>query len=71
MIPGHWLQWIKPDTPFTMQIDETGQVINGKVKVLGSIVDSTSQTLTVRGEIAQYSVLMPGVSGTVFLQVNR
>lgn len=54
-----------------MQIDETGQVINGKVKVLGSIVDSTSQTLTVRGEIAQYSVLMPGVSGTVFLQANR
>ncbi len=63
--PGDWLQWLKPQAPFTIRIDETGQLIDGKVLVLGSVVDSTSQTVTVRGEIENYSQLLPGMSGTV------
>jgi membrane fusion protein, multidrug efflux system len=68
VISGDWLQWIKPNTPFTMHIDETNSSVEGKVLVLGSVVDSTSQTVTVRGSIEQSPNLLPGMSGTAVFE---
>jgi len=62
--PALWLQWLKPGDPLTMLIDETGKTVPGTVSVIGSVVDPTSQTISVRVDIEKNKQLLPGMSGT-------
>lgn len=66
IVPSHWLNWLKVDTPFTFTIDETKTSVKGKVQYLSPQVDAVSQTIHVFGRlqnIPTHSTLYPGMSG--------
>lgn len=64
IIPSKWLIWIKPGTPFTFAIEETGASIKGQVFRLGAAVDPVSKTMRVTGAITVQGTVLPGMSGT-------
>lgn len=67
IVPAAWLSWLKTGTPFTFTAAATGQRTEGKITRLGGAVDSGSQTLEVRGELAPDpgNPLRPGMAGGV------
>ena len=64
VIPATWLQWLKAGQRYTMKIDETGEVIEGKVDVVGAVVDPMSQTIGLRSMVEKVGPVLPGMSGT-------
>ncbi len=65
IVPSKWLTWLKPGAGFAFAIDETGNVIRGRVKRFGASVDPVSKTVRVTGTVAQRSgLVLPGMSGT-------
>lgn len=64
IIPSTWLTWVKPGTPFTFAVDETGGRIDGRVARLGASVDPVSKTMRVTGSIVVQGTVLPGMSGT-------
>lgn len=62
--PSKWLAWLKPGTPFTVQVDELGRSSSARVARLGAQVDPVSQSITVVGVIdGPGANLRPGMSG--------
>ena len=64
IIPSTWLTWVKPGTPFTFAIDETGGSVTGRIARLGAAVDPVSKTMRVTGAIVVQGTVLPGMSGT-------
>lgn len=65
IVPSRWLTWLKPGTPFTFKVDETGAELGAKVTRLGAAVDPVSKTLRVVGSIETTSgIVLPGMSGS-------
>ncbi len=65
IVPSRWLVWLKPNTPFVIHLDETGNVLRARVTRMGAIVDAVSQTVKVTGELLSPSnKVLPGMSGT-------
>ncbi len=64
VIPATWLQWLKVGHPYRMTIDETGEVVEGGVDVIGAVVDPVSQTISLRSSVQASASLLPGMSGT-------
>ncbi|MGH6617629.1 efflux RND transporter periplasmic adaptor subunit [Sphingomonas sp.] len=65
IVPSRWLTWLKPGTPFTFKVDETGSELTARVTRLGAAVDPVSKTLRVVGSIQTTSgVVLPGMSGS-------
>ncbi len=65
IVPSKWLTWLKPGASFAFQIDETGNVIRGKVKRFGASVDPVSKTIRVTGIVTQRNgLVLAGMSGT-------
>jgi membrane fusion protein, multidrug efflux system len=66
IIPSNWLMWMKSGVPFAFTIEETGQVVQGKVSRLGASVDPVSKTIRVTGSIAPEAgmTILPGMSGS-------
>ena len=65
IVPSKWLTWLKPGTPFTFRIDETGGSVSGSIARLGAAVDPVSKTMRVTGKITPGSgQVVPGMSGT-------
>ncbi|MGJ3626826.1 efflux RND transporter periplasmic adaptor subunit [Sphingomonas sp. MMS24-JH45] len=64
IVPSAWLTWVKPGTPFTFAIDETGGSVTGRIARLGAAVDPASKTMRVTGSIVVQGVVLPGMSGT-------
>lgn len=65
LVPSHWLTRLQPGTPFTFRVDETGAVLEAKVRRLGAAVDPVSKTLRVIGGLnRQGQTVLPGMSGT-------
>jgi len=65
IVPSRWLTWLKPGTPFTFKVDETGSELGAKVTRLGAAVDPVSKTLRVVGSIERTSgIVLPGMSGS-------
>lgn len=64
IIPSTWLTWVRPGTPFTFAIDETGGTIQGRIARLGASVDPVSKTMRVTGSIVVQGTVLPGMSGT-------
>lgn len=66
--PSSWLRWLKPTTPFSFTIDETGQEVSGTVARLGAVIDPISQTVRIVGQLdleaARAGSVIPGMSGT-------
>lgn len=73
IVPSLWLSWIKPGTPFTFGIDETGRQYQASVERIGAEVDAVSRTVTVIGKFIEGSDnlddVLPGMSGTAAFQV--
>jgi membrane fusion protein, multidrug efflux system len=65
IVPSKWLTWLKPGAGFAFTIDETGNVIRGRVKRFGASVDPVSKTIRVTGSVTSRSgLVLPGMSGT-------
>lgn len=64
VVPGQWIRTIRPGQTFEVRIDETGTRHSAVVVALGSQVDAVSQTINLRGRIANDPKLLPGMTGT-------
>ncbi|MBF0133437.1 MAG: efflux RND transporter periplasmic adaptor subunit [Magnetococcales bacterium] len=64
IVPSRWLRWLRMQTPFTMNLDETGKTYQGHVVSIGSRIDPASQSVAVTGEIhGDHPELLAGMSG--------
>lgn len=69
IVPSSWLVWLKPGQRFDLRIDETGEVLDGEVALVGARVDPVSQSLKVTGKLladkqGNAPNLVAGMSGT-------
>jgi membrane fusion protein, multidrug efflux system len=65
IVPSKWLTWLQPGAAFSFKIDETGNVIRGRVKRFGASVDPVSKTIRVTGVVTERSgLVLAGMSGT-------
>lgn len=71
IVPSKWLTWLKPGSPFTFAIDETGGTVQGKIARLGAAVDPVSKTMRVSGTIVVSGTVVPGMSGTATFPDQR
>lgn len=63
--PGRWAGWLRPGTPFEVQIDETGRRYAAVVTALNGRVDAVSQTIELEGALrGSAGDLLPGMSGS-------
>lgn len=66
VLPSSALAWIKEGQPFTVRLDETGEVVNAVVDRLVQEVDPVSQTLRIFGRLqGDNKSLLPGMSGNL------
>jgi membrane fusion protein (multidrug efflux system) len=63
-VPSLWLAWLKPGTPFAVQIEETGKSYDGRVARINARVDAVSRSIELEGEVVGNAPqLLPGMSG--------
>ncbi len=68
IVPSLWLQWLQPDHPFEIEIDETGSRYAARTTRISGKVDPVSHSIKVYGRIVEPdSRLLPGMSGSVFI----
>ena len=64
LLPSPWLRWLKPGTPFTITIDETGEKKQAEVSRIAATVDPVSQTVKITGRFSDdANGILPGMSG--------
>ena len=67
-VPSQDLGAIAPGTPIQFTVDETGEVLDARVIVIGARIDNVSQLIELRAAFgAGTQRLIPGMSGTVRL----
>lgn len=65
IVPSNWLTWLQPGAAFAFKIDETGNVIRGKVKRFGASVDPVSKTIRITGIVTERNgLVLAGMSGS-------
>lgn len=71
--PSSWLVWLKKGKEFDLSIDETKTIIKAQVVQIDSIVDPTSQSITIRAKLVKpFENIIPGMSATAnFYQQNN
>lgn len=63
-VPSNWIRWIKPGTPFSLVIDETGKTYAARVHKISGRVDGSSQTMEITGAFEHVPAqLLPGMIG--------
>jgi len=69
IVPSHWLSWLRPGSPFDLNVEEIQRTFPGTVARLGSRIDPTSQSLKIVGTLSPAPTpaagLLPGMSGQV------
>jgi len=64
IVPSKWLAWLKPGSPFSVDVEELGKSYPAKVQRLGAQIDPVSQTVAVYGVMdGTQPGLLPGMSG--------
>lgn len=64
IVPSVWLAWLKPDSRFSLQIEELGRTYQARVVRLGARIDPINQSLLITGEIeGEHGELLSGMSG--------
>jgi membrane fusion protein, multidrug efflux system len=58
LVPSSWVRWLKPGTPFTLQVDETGESYKARVHRISGRIDGSSQTVEV---VARFERIPPNV----------
>ena len=73
VVPSSWLVWLKKGINLDLNIDETQTSVKAQIVQIDSIVDSTSQTITVRAKLLKpFENIIPGMSATAnFYQQNN
>lgn len=67
-VPSLQLRTIAPGAPIQFTVDETGDMLEARVIVIGARIDNVSQLIELRaGFSGDASKLLPGMSGTVRL----
>ncbi len=62
--PSRWLAWVRPGQGFRFRLDETGNVLKGRLLRIGAVVDAVSQTVRLRGVLEDpEGRALPGMSG--------
>jgi membrane fusion protein, multidrug efflux system len=71
--PSSWLVWLKKGKEFDLSIDETKTIIKAQVVQIDSIVDPTSQSISIRAKLVKpFENIIPGMSATAnFYQQNN
>jgi membrane fusion protein, multidrug efflux system len=67
--PSRWLSWLKPGTPFTVTVEETGKTYKAEVERLSGKVDPVSQSIRTYGRLTEAAPdLLAGMSGRAMLE---
>lgn len=65
VVPSSWLVWLKKGIEIDLNIDETQSTIKASIVQIDSIIDPTSQSITVRAKLIQpFENIIPGMSAT-------
>lgn len=65
VVPSSWLIWLKKGMEFDLSIDETQKVVKAQIVQIDSIVDPTSQTISIRAKLIKpFENIIPGMSAT-------
>lgn len=71
-VPSNWIRWIKPGTPFSLVIDETGKTYAARVHKISGRVDGSSQTMEITGAFEHVPAqLLPGMIGKATFKGQR
>jgi RND family efflux transporter MFP subunit len=71
LVPSGWVSWLKPDTTFTVHVEELDADFPAHVTRIGSIVDPVSQSISISGQLDRSdALLLPGMSGWALFQVS-
>lgn len=71
VVPSPWLIWLKKGIQLDLNIDETGTTVKAQVVQMDSIVDPTSQSITVRAKLLKpFDNITPGMSATANFYEN-
>lgn len=63
LVPSLWLSWLKPGTPFSLQVSNHEKAYPARVENIIRVVDPASQLVNVTGQIqGSYSELAAGIS---------
>ena len=73
VVPSSWLLWLKKGMNINLNIDETGTAVKAQIVQVDSIIDPTSQSITVRAKLIKpFGNIIPGMSATAnFYQQNN
>jgi membrane fusion protein, multidrug efflux system len=73
VVPSSWLSWLKKGVELDLNIDETQTTVKASVVQIDSVIDPTSQTVTVRAKLVKpFENIIPGMSATAtFYQQNN
>ena len=73
VVPSSWLIWLKKGIEFDLNVDETKTTIKAQVVQIDSIVDPTSQSVSIRAKLVKpFENIIPGMSATAtFYQQNN
>ena len=73
VVPSSWLVWLKRGMDLDLNIDETKTTVKAQIVQIDSIVDPTSQSITLRAKLLKpFENIIPGMSATAnFIQVNN
>ncbi len=65
VVPSSWLVWLKKGTEFDLNIDETQQTVKAQIVQIDSIVDPTSQSISIRAKLIKpFENILSGMSAT-------
>ena len=73
VVPSSWLIWLKKGIEFDLSIDETQTTVKAQIVQIDSIVDPTSQSISIRAKLVEpFENIIPGMSATAtFYQQNN
>jgi membrane fusion protein, multidrug efflux system len=73
VVPSSWLIWLKRGIEFDLSVDETQTKVKAQIVQIDSIVDSTSQSVSIRAKLVKpFENIIPGMSATAtFYQQNN
>lgn len=73
VVPSSWLLWLKKGMEFDLSIDETQKTVKAQITQIDSIVDPTSQTVSIRAKLIKpFENIIPGMSATAkFISKNN
>ncbi|CAM3504007.1 efflux RND transporter periplasmic adaptor subunit [Arcobacter aquimarinus] len=73
VVPSSWLIWLKKGIEFDLGVDETQTTVKAQIVQIDSIVDPTSQSISIRAKLVEpFENIIPGMSATAtFYQQNN